>query len=83
MKMDRPPKSKLAPGILLGLAGCGYGRRDRALSAGLLGTAGGAGIAAATGGTPLVGAAIGGTAGAVAEAVTSEHAVNLGRPNWR
>jgi osmotically inducible lipoprotein OsmB len=65
------------------LAGCGYSRGDRAASGGLLGAAGGAGIAAVTGGSPLVGAAIGGAAGALGGAATSGHDVNLGRPLWR
>ena len=69
--------------LVIGLAGCGYNRGDRAASGGLLGAAGGAGIAALTGGSPLVGAAIGGAAGAVGGAATSGHDVNLGRPLWR
>jgi osmotically inducible lipoprotein OsmB len=69
--------------LALSLAGCGYNRGDRALSGGLLGAAGGAGIAAVTGGSPLVGAAIGGAAGAVGGAVTSGRDINLGRPVWR
>ena len=69
--------------LTLSVAGCGYNRGDRALSGGMLGAAGGAGIAALTGGTPLVGAAIGGAAGALGGAVTSGHDVNLGRPIWR
>ncbi len=74
----------LAMGALaLSVAGCGYNRGDRALSGGLLGAAGGAGIAAVTGGAPLVGAAIGGAAGALGGALTSGHGVNLGRPIWR
>ena len=73
----------LAAGLALSVAGCGYNRGDRALSGGLLGAATGAGIAAITGGTPLLGAAIGGAAGAVGGAVTSGHAINLGRPIWR
>jgi hypothetical protein len=80
--VDRPAKWMLAAGTVLSLAGRGYERGDRALSGGLLGAAGGAGIAAVTGGTPLVGAASA-VAGAVAEAVTSGHAVTLGRPIWR
>ncbi len=70
-------------GLVLGLAGCGYDRGDRALSGGLIGAGGGAAIAALTGGAPLVGAAIGGAVGAVGGAVTSGHSVNLGRPIWR
>lgn len=69
--------------LALGLAGCGHDRGDRALSGGLLGAAGGAGIAAVTGGAPLVGAAIGGAVGALGGAVTSHHDLNLGRPVWR
>jgi hypothetical protein len=83
MKMDRVGKWILAAGVVLSLAGCGYNPGDRALSGGLLGAAGGATIAAVTGGAPLVGAAIGGGAGAIAGAVTSGHALNLGRPIWR
>jgi osmotically inducible lipoprotein OsmB len=83
MKMDRLAKWIFAPAIMPGLAGCGYARSDRALSGGLIGAAGGAGIAAVTGGAPLVGAAIGGAAGALTGAVTSGHALNLGRPIWR
>jgi osmotically inducible lipoprotein OsmB len=67
----------------LSLAGCGYNRGDRALSGGLIGAGGGAGIAALTGGSPLVGAAIGGGAGALGGALTSGHDINLGRPIWR
>lgn len=65
--------------LALSLAGCGYNRGDRALSGGLIGAGGGAAIAAVTGGSPLVGAAIGGGAGAL----TSGHDINLGRPIWR
>jgi hypothetical protein len=72
----------LAP-LAIGLTGCGYDRGDRALSGGLIGAGGGAGIAAITGGSPLVGAAIGGGAGALGGALTSGHDINLGRPIWR
>ena len=81
--MHRPAEWILVAVLALSLAGCGYSPGDRALSGGLLGAAGGAGIAALTGGAPLVGAAIGGGAGALAGAVTSGHALNLGRPIWR
>jgi osmotically inducible lipoprotein OsmB len=67
----------------LSLAGCGYDRGDRALSGGLIGAGGGAAIAGITGGNPLVGAAIGGGAGALGGALTSRHDINLGRPIWR
>lgn len=81
-------RTTIATGMLgltlaLGLAGCGYSQGDRAASGGLLGAAGGAGVAALTGGSPLVGAAIGAAAGAVGGAATSGHDVNLGRPLWR
>jgi hypothetical protein len=69
--------------MLLGLAGCGYSPGDRALSGGLIGAGAGAGIAALTGGAPLIGAAIGGGVGALGGAVTSGSALNLGRPIWR
>lgn len=75
--------SLLVSFLAIGLAGCGYSQGDRAASGGLFGAAGGAGIAALTGGSPLAGAAIGGAAGAVGGAVTSGHSVNLGRPIWR
>lgn len=69
--------------LALSLAGCGYNRGDRALSGGLIGAGGGAAIAAMTGGAPLVGAVIGGAAGAIGGAATSGHDINLGRPIWR
>ncbi len=75
--------SLLAFSLAVGLGGCGYNRGDRAASGGLLGAAGGAGIAAITGGSPLVGAAIGGAAGALGGAATNGRDVNLGRPLWR
>ena len=49
----------------------------------MFGAAGGAGIAALTGEAPLVGAAIGGAAGALDGSATSGHDINLGRPVWR
>ena len=69
--------------IALSLTGCGYDRGDRALSGGLIGAGGGAAIAAVTGGAPLVGAAIGGAAGALGGALTNGNGINLGRPIWR
>ena len=69
--------------VAMSLAGCGYNRGDRAVSGGLIGAGGGAAIAAATGGSPLVGAAIGGGAGALGGALTSGHDINLGKPIWR
>ena len=69
--------------LALSLAGCGYNRGDRAVSGGLIGAGGGAAIAAATGGSPLAGAAIGGGVGALGGALTSGNDINLGRPIWR
>ena len=83
MTRNRTARWMLLASLTLALAGCGYNRGDRAASGGLIGAAGGAGIAALTGGAPLVGAAIGGAVGAVGGAVTSGHDINLGRPIWR
>lgn len=69
--------------LTLGLTGCGYRPGDRAVSGGVIGAGGGAAIAAMTGRAPLVGAAIGGAAGALGGAMTSLRDVNLGRPAWR
>jgi hypothetical protein len=69
--------------LAFGVAGCGYRPGDRAASGGLIGAGGGAAIAAVTGGSPLMGAAIGGAAGAIGGAVTSGRDINLGRPVWR
>ena len=57
--------SLLLATLAIALAGCGYSPGDRAASGGLLGAGGGAAIAAATGGSPLTGALIGGGAGAL------------------
>lgn len=65
------------------LSACGETRGDRALSGAGLGAAGGAGVAAVTGGSLLGGAVIGGLGGAAAGALTSPADVNLGRPAWR
>jgi len=65
------------------LTGCGYSPGDRAASGGLIGAGGGAAIAAATGGAPLVGAAIGAGAGALTGALTSPRDLNLGPAPWR
>jgi hypothetical protein len=73
----------VAAGLALCLSGCGYDRSDRAASGAILGGATGAGVAALTGGAPLVGAAIGAGAGALGGALTSGQAVNFGRPIWR
>ncbi|WP_118137149.1 hypothetical protein [Oceanicella sp. SM1341] len=66
-----------------GLAACGSGSGDRAVSgAGIGALVGGAG-SAITGGSVATGAAVGAGAGAVAGAVTDEDDVNLGKPLWR
>ena len=65
------------------LTACGQRPGDRAVSGGLIGAGGGAAIAAMTGGAPLVGAAIGGAAGALGGALTRPRDVNAGRPLWR
>jgi hypothetical protein len=57
--------------IALGLAACSDPRGQRALIGGGIGAAGGAGIAALTGGSPLAGAAIGGAGGAAVGALTA------------
>lgn len=68
--------------LLLGLAGCGTSKTDRALS--------GAGIGAATGavggailGSPGAGAVLGGAAGAATGVLTDEDSIDLGKPWWR
>lgn len=83
MTRQRTANWLVLAGLTLALAGCGYNRGDRAASGALIGAAGGAGIAALTGGSPLIGAAIGAGAGALGGAITSGHDVNLGRPIWR
>jgi len=65
------------------LGACGHRPGERAVSGGLLGAGGGAAVAAMTGGAPLIGAAIGGAAGALGGALTSPRDVNMGRPAWQ
>lgn len=57
--------------LVLGLAACADPVGQRALIGGGIGAAGGAGIAALTGGSPLAGAAIGGAGGAAVGALTA------------
>jgi hypothetical protein len=57
--------------LVLGVAACSDPVGQRALVGGGLGAAGGAGIAALTGGSPLAGAAIGGAGGAAVGALTA------------
>lgn len=69
----RPSRLRLAAVLLLGfaLAACADPVGRRALIGGGIGAAGGAGIAALTGGSPLAGAAIGGAGGAAVGALTA------------
>jgi hypothetical protein len=55
----------------LGVTACADPAGNRALIGGGLGAGAGAGVAALTGGNPLVGAAIGGAGGAVVGAATT------------
>lgn len=57
--------------LVLTLAACADPVGQRALVGGGIGAAGGAGIAALTGGSPLAGAAIGGAGGAAVGALTA------------
>ena len=57
--------------LALGLVACADPVGQRALIGGGIGAAGGAGIAALTGGSPLAGAAIGGAGGAAVGALTA------------
>ncbi len=57
--------------LVLGLSACADPMGQRALIGGGIGAAGGAGIAALTGGSPLAGAAIGGAGGAAVGALTT------------
>lgn len=60
-----------AVGLVVSVAGCGQTPGQRALSGGLIGAGGGAGLAAVTGGNPLFGALVGGGAGALTGALTA------------
>lgn len=59
----------------LGLAGCGANTTDRALSGGLIGTAGAVVVGAPVLGVALVGAGVG--------ALTDRDQIDLGRPIWK
>ena len=73
----------VAATALLGLAGCGATKQDRALSGAGIGAGLGAAGGALTGGNVLGGALIGGAAGGAAGYLTDPDDVNLGRPLWR
>jgi osmotically inducible lipoprotein OsmB len=62
----------LLTGAVLCLSACGHSPGERAVSGGLLGAGAGAGISAATGGSPWTGAAVGGAAGAIGGAATAD-----------
>jgi hypothetical protein len=68
---------------VLGLAGCGNTKQDRALSGAGLGAAAGGAAGALSGGNVLGGALLGGAAGGAAGYLTDPDDVNLGRPVWR
>lgn len=61
----------LLTGAILCLSACGNTPTERGVSGGLIGAGAGAGISAATGGSPWTGAAIGGAAGAIGGAATA------------
>ncbi|MDB5492484.1 MAG: hypothetical protein JWO78_2333 [Micavibrio sp.] len=68
---------KISSFILMGataltLSACGTSPTERGVSGGLIGAGAGAGISAATGGSPWTGAAIGGAAGAIGGAATAD-----------
>lgn len=67
---------------ILGLAACGTGTSERAISGGAIGAGLGAGAAAITDGNVGTGALLGGAAGAAAGALTDEEDIYLGDPIW-
>lgn len=69
--MRRTALPILACAAVLTLAGCGYTPGQRAVSGGVLGAAGGAGVSALADGDPLTGALIGGLGGAALGALTA------------
>lgn len=68
---------------MLGLAGCGETKQDRALSGAAIGAGTGAAAGALTGGSTLGGAALGGAAGAAGGYFTDKNDINLGKPIWK
>jgi hypothetical protein len=67
---------------LLGLAGCGQTKQDRAISGAGIGAGVGA-VGGALTGSPVGGALLGGAAGAATGYLTDPDDVNLGRPLWK
>jgi osmotically inducible lipoprotein OsmB len=68
---------------VLGLAGCGETKQDRALSGAAIGAGAGAAAGGLTGGSVLGGAALGGAAGAAGGYFTDKNDINLGKPLWK
>jgi hypothetical protein len=68
---------------VLGLAGCGETKQDRALSGAGIGAGVGAATGALTGGSVLGGAALGGAAGGAGGYFTDKNDINLGKPLWK
>ena len=68
---------------LLGLAGCGTSKSDRAISGAGIGAAAGGAAGALSGGNVLGGALLGGAAGGAGGYLTDPDDVNLGRPLWQ
>lgn len=62
---------------------CGYSTRDRAVSGGLLGAGGRAGVSALAGGNAGSGALLDGAGAAAGGALNSGRGVDLGRSAWR
>ncbi len=69
--MRRPVLATMLCAATIALVGCGYTPGQRAVSGGLLGAGGGAGVAAIADGDPLTGALIGGLGGAALGALTA------------
>lgn len=68
--------------LAFGLAACGSGRTDRALSGGAIGAGLGAGAGAVTGGSILTGAVLGGAAGAATGVFVDDDDLDLDDMDW-
>ncbi len=75
--------SKLVFALPFLLAACGTAPRDRAVSGGGIGAAGGAIIGAVTGWSVIGGALLGTGLGAAIGGLTSPDNINLGKPFWQ
>ena len=70
--------------LVLGLAGCGNSKGDRALTGGAIGAAGGAALGAILPGIgPAGGALVGGAAGAATGALTDKNDIDIGDPIYK